>query len=55
MVSFTQFDAATAQIDLASGDVVHGTAAGIAEDGSLLVRSGDGVRAYPSGEVVRLT
>jgi BirA family biotin operon repressor/biotin-[acetyl-CoA-carboxylase] ligase len=43
------------EMRLASGDVVHGTAAGIADDGSLLVRSDDGVRAYPSGEVVRLT
>jgi BirA family biotin operon repressor/biotin-[acetyl-CoA-carboxylase] ligase len=43
------------QLRLASGEVVEGTAAGIADDGSLLVRDGHGVRAYASGEVVRLT
>ena len=43
------------QLRLAGGEVVEGTAAGIAEDGSLLVRSGDEMRRYASGEVVRLT
>jgi BirA family biotin operon repressor/biotin-[acetyl-CoA-carboxylase] ligase len=43
------------QLRLAGGEVVEGTAAGIAEDGSLLVRSGDETRRYASGEVVRLT
>jgi BirA family biotin operon repressor/biotin-[acetyl-CoA-carboxylase] ligase len=42
------------QLRLAGGEVVEGTAAGIAEDGSLLLRVGDDVRAYASGEVVRL-
>jgi BirA family biotin operon repressor/biotin-[acetyl-CoA-carboxylase] ligase len=40
---------------LAGGEVVEGTGAGIADDGSLLVRDADGVRAYASGEVARLT
>jgi hypothetical protein len=35
--------------------VVEGTGAGIADDGSLLVRGSDGVRAYASGEVARLS
>jgi BirA family biotin operon repressor/biotin-[acetyl-CoA-carboxylase] ligase len=39
---------------LAGGEVVEGTGAGIADDGSLLVRDSDGVRAYASGEVARL-
>ena len=43
------------QLRLASDVTVQGTAAGIADDGSLLVRGPDGVRAYASGEVVRLT
>jgi BirA family biotin operon repressor/biotin-[acetyl-CoA-carboxylase] ligase len=43
------------ELRLASGDIVHGTAAGIAADGCLLVRGPDGVRPYASGEVVRLT
>ena len=42
------------ELRLASGDVVRGEAAGIADDGSLLVRGEDGVRAFASGEVVRL-
>jgi biotin-(acetyl-CoA carboxylase) ligase len=40
---------------LAGGEVVQGTAAGISDDGCLLVRSADEVRAYASGEVARLT
>jgi BirA family biotin operon repressor/biotin-[acetyl-CoA-carboxylase] ligase len=48
-------EGAAVELRLASGAVVHGTAAGIADDGCLLVRTGDGVRAYASGEVVRLT
>ena len=43
------------QLRLASGEVVQGTAAGIADDGSLLVRAGGEVTAYASGEVARLT
>ena len=43
------------ELRLASGDAVQGTAAGIADDGSLLVRGQEGVIAYASGEVVRLT
>ncbi len=43
------------QLRLAGGEVVEGTAAGIADDGSLLVRAGDEVRAYASGEVARLS
>ncbi|HET6174846.1 MAG TPA: biotin--[acetyl-CoA-carboxylase] ligase [Gaiellales bacterium] len=44
------------QLRLASGGLVEGTAAGIADDGSLLVRApGGGVLTYASGEVVRLT
>ena len=43
------------RLRLASGDELQGTAAGIADDGCLLVRGDDGVRAYASGEVVRLT
>jgi BirA family biotin operon repressor/biotin-[acetyl-CoA-carboxylase] ligase len=43
------------QLRLAGGEVVEGTAAGIADDGSLVVRSGDDTRRYASGEVVRLT
>jgi BirA family transcriptional regulator, biotin operon repressor / biotin---[acetyl-CoA-carboxylase] ligase len=43
------------QLRLADGAVVEGTAAGIAGDGCLLVRSAEGERAYASGEVVRLT
>ncbi|MDP9255517.1 MAG: biotin--[acetyl-CoA-carboxylase] ligase [Actinomycetota bacterium] len=45
----------TVELRLANGDVVLGTAAGIADDGCLLVRAADGVRAYASGEVARLT
>jgi BirA family biotin operon repressor/biotin-[acetyl-CoA-carboxylase] ligase len=43
------------QLRLASDVTVTGTAAGIADDGCLLVRRDDGVHAYASGEVVRLT
>jgi biotin-(acetyl-CoA carboxylase) ligase len=43
------------QLRLASGEVAEGTASGIADDGSLLVRVAGEVRAYASGEVVRLT
>jgi BirA family biotin operon repressor/biotin-[acetyl-CoA-carboxylase] ligase len=43
------------ELRLADGNAVRGTAAGIAEDGALLVRTPGGVRAYASGEVVRLT
>jgi BirA family biotin operon repressor/biotin-[acetyl-CoA-carboxylase] ligase len=43
------------ELRLASGEVVQGSAAGIDDDGCLLVRSGDEVRPYASGEVVRLT
>jgi BirA family transcriptional regulator, biotin operon repressor / biotin---[acetyl-CoA-carboxylase] ligase len=42
------------ELRLASGQVVAGTAAGIADDGCLLVRTRAGVQSYPSGEVVRL-
>ena len=42
------------ELRLSSGETVQGSAAGIADDGSILVRSADGVRAYASGEVVRL-
>ncbi len=48
-------DGTAVELRLASGAVVHGSAAGIADDGSILVHSADGLRAYPSGEVVRLT
>ena len=43
------------ELRLASGEVVRGTAAGIGDDGCLLVRSGGEVTAYASGEVARLT
>ena len=43
------------QLRLARGEVVEGIAAGIADDCSLLVRIGDEVRAYASGEVARLS
>jgi BirA family biotin operon repressor/biotin-[acetyl-CoA-carboxylase] ligase len=43
------------QLRLASGEVAEGTASGIADDGSLLVRVAGEVLAYASGEVVRLT
>jgi len=43
------------QLRLASGETVEGTASGIADDGSLLVGVAGDVRAYASGEVVRLT
>jgi BirA family biotin operon repressor/biotin-[acetyl-CoA-carboxylase] ligase len=43
------------ELRLASGEVVTGSAAGIADDGSILVRTTDGVEPYASGEVVRLT
>jgi BirA family biotin operon repressor/biotin-[acetyl-CoA-carboxylase] ligase len=43
------------EVRLASGAVVEGRAAGIADNGCLLVRSGQEVQAYASGEVVRLT
>jgi BirA family transcriptional regulator, biotin operon repressor / biotin---[acetyl-CoA-carboxylase] ligase len=42
------------ELRLADGAVVRGAAAGIADDGCLLVRSDDAVSAYASGEVVRL-
>jgi len=45
----------TVELRLASGGVVLGTAAGIRDDGCLLVRSADELRAYASGEVARLT
>jgi BirA family biotin operon repressor/biotin-[acetyl-CoA-carboxylase] ligase len=45
----------TVELRLASGEVVPGTAAGISDDGCLLVRSAGEVRAYASGEVARLT
>ncbi len=43
------------QLRLASGETIEGTASGIADDGSLLVGVAGDVRAYASGEVVRLT
>ena len=43
------------QLRLASGATIEGTASGIADDGSLLVGVAGDVRAYASGEVVRLT
>jgi BirA family biotin operon repressor/biotin-[acetyl-CoA-carboxylase] ligase len=43
------------ELRLASGDVMRGIAAGIDDDGCLLVHSGDEVSAYASGEVVRLS
>jgi biotin-(acetyl-CoA carboxylase) ligase len=43
------------QLWLASGETVEGTASGIADDGSLIVGVAGDVRAYASGEVVRLT
>jgi BirA family biotin operon repressor/biotin-[acetyl-CoA-carboxylase] ligase len=43
------------ELRLANGDAVQGEAAGIADDGRLLVRAGGRVLAYASGEVVRLT
>jgi BirA family biotin operon repressor/biotin-[acetyl-CoA-carboxylase] ligase len=43
------------QLRLASGETIVGTASGIADDGSLLVGAAGCVRAYASGEVVRLT
>jgi BirA family biotin operon repressor/biotin-[acetyl-CoA-carboxylase] ligase len=43
------------ELRLASGEIVQGEAAGIADDGAILVRGADGVRPYASGEVVRLT
>jgi BirA family transcriptional regulator, biotin operon repressor / biotin---[acetyl-CoA-carboxylase] ligase len=46
---------ARVQLRLASGNTVEGSAAGIADDGSLLVRTERDVRGYASGEVVRLT
>jgi BirA family biotin operon repressor/biotin-[acetyl-CoA-carboxylase] ligase len=45
----------TVELRLAAGAAVRGTAAGIADDGCLLVRAGDETRPYASGEVVRLT
>ena len=42
----TRSPARRCELRLASGDVVEGTAAGIADDGSLLVRAAGGVRAY---------
>jgi BirA family transcriptional regulator, biotin operon repressor / biotin---[acetyl-CoA-carboxylase] ligase len=42
------------ELRLANGQVVEGTAAGIGDDGCLLVCTRDGVQSYPSGEVVRL-
>jgi BirA family transcriptional regulator, biotin operon repressor / biotin---[acetyl-CoA-carboxylase] ligase len=46
---------AAVRLRLASGETVDGIAAGIADDGSLLACVAGEVRAYPSGEVVRLT
>jgi BirA family biotin operon repressor/biotin-[acetyl-CoA-carboxylase] ligase len=43
------------ELRLASGEIVRGAADGIADDGSILVRTTEGVRPYASGEVVRLT
>ena len=43
------------QLRLAGGEVVEGTAAGIADDGCLLVATAEGERAYASGEIARLT
>jgi BirA family biotin operon repressor/biotin-[acetyl-CoA-carboxylase] ligase len=43
------------ELRLASGEVVRGDAAGIADDGSILVAGDAGVTAHASGEVVRLT
>jgi BirA family biotin operon repressor/biotin-[acetyl-CoA-carboxylase] ligase len=43
------------ELRLANGVVVRGSAAGIADDGSILVRGDDGVQPYASGEVVRLS
>jgi BirA family transcriptional regulator, biotin operon repressor / biotin---[acetyl-CoA-carboxylase] ligase len=43
------------ELRLASGEVIAGSAAGIADDGSILVRTPEGMRPYASGEVVRLT
>lgn len=40
---------------LAGGEVVEGTGAGIADDGSLLVRGTGGTQTYASGEVARLS
>jgi BirA family transcriptional regulator, biotin operon repressor / biotin---[acetyl-CoA-carboxylase] ligase len=48
-------DGTAVQLRLASDAVVEGIAAGIADDGCLLVRTGAGVQAFASGEVVRLT
>jgi BirA family biotin operon repressor/biotin-[acetyl-CoA-carboxylase] ligase len=48
-------DGRVVQLRLANGEIAQGTAAGIADDGSLLVRVGDEVRAYAGGEVARLT
>ena len=42
------------ELRLASGEVVRGSAAGLADDGSILVRDAGCVKAYASGEVVRL-
>ena len=46
---------AAVELRLASGEVVHGSAAGIADDGSILVRGVGGVTPYASGEVARLS
>jgi BirA family biotin operon repressor/biotin-[acetyl-CoA-carboxylase] ligase len=43
------------RLRLASGETIEGTASGIADDGSLLVDAKGAVRAYASGEIVRLT
>jgi BirA family transcriptional regulator, biotin operon repressor / biotin---[acetyl-CoA-carboxylase] ligase len=43
------------ELRLASGEAIRGAAAGIAEDGCLLVRTGEREQAFASGEVVRLT
>ena len=51
----TRSRARALQLRLAGGEVVEGTGAGIADDGCLLVRGTDGVRAYASGEVARLS
>jgi BirA family biotin operon repressor/biotin-[acetyl-CoA-carboxylase] ligase len=43
------------ELRLAGGEIVRGAAAGIADDGCLLVRGPEGVVPYASGEVVRLS
>jgi BirA family biotin operon repressor/biotin-[acetyl-CoA-carboxylase] ligase len=53
--SLDALEGRSVRLRLAGGAIVEGTARGIAEDGSLLVRSGDELRSYASGEVMRLT